>query len=496
MMHVPDDRSEIGRWLSLHGVDGARDREDPAFVEENGKKIQGDPPRPEDRPDWIVTGKAGAAGEIGVQYSAWCGRLNIVTQYIVGFLMMKNDLHRMSWYMWPAMLLWACSSQPTDTRRDPTQSDIGTDSQIRTSSDRDIATDQETDNASGTVSSDGRGSDGEEGQGTETADGTDESNTTDTAHASDTARDTQPSIPTAPVCSEQVFRVEYLPVKLMILLDMSGSMVLPADKYPIAVNAITGMLDHFAGKFLFGFDTYPDRFEPESCSVDNPIWFDCAPGNEAGIAAWLESNTPAMATADPLLLLLRKFLEDPDYAPSFTSAEVPGDAYLVIVADGDDTCGPEAVVDWNVTWETELSEAARSLNEAGIKTIVVGYTENADGETLDGIAQNGGTAFDTHIPAMDQGALTSALDTIAGTIVGCSFEIADPGPSADPNKVNFYMDEDVVPFDNGCELGVGWTWEDDDHTFVRFCEQSCAQMNAGDIENVTATFGCPAVVVV
>ncbi len=410
---------------------------------------------------------------------------------------MENNLYRMIWYILPTMFLGAgCSSQPSENLNDPGESDNETDSRTWTSPDSEIGEDRGTDTVSGRDSETGESSDVEEGVGTDTATGAQDSEATDMAHASDAARDTQPDVPTEPVCSEQIFRVEYIPVKLMILLDMSGSMVLPADKYPIAVDAITGMLDHFSGKFLFGFDTYPDRFEPESCTVDNPIWFDCAPGNEADVAAWLEANAPAMATADPLLLLMRKFLDDPDYAPRFTSAGAPGDAYLVIVADGDDTCGPEAVVDWEVTWEAELSETARSLNEAGIKTIVVGYTENADGATLDGIARNGGTPFDTHIPAMDQDALVTALDTIAGTIVGCNFEIADPGPSADPNKVNFYMDDDVVPFDNGCEFGIGWTWVDEEHTTVQFCDQSCGQLKTGDIDNVTAKFGCPAVVVV
>jgi len=64
----------------------------------------------------------------------------------------------------------------------------------------------------------------------------------------------------------------------------------------------------------------------------------------------------------------------------------------------------------------------------GSHFFVVGFTDNADADTLDAIARNGGTAFDTHLRALDRDALSAALDSIGDTVESCSFEIADPGP--------------------------------------------------------------------
>lgn len=297
------------------------------------------------------------------------------------------------------------------------------------------------------------------------------------------------------VCSEQRFDIEYKPVKLMIALDMSGSMVTPEEKYIAARDAIGNMIALFTDRFLFGFDSYPDHFVDESCSVDGPVWFDCDIGNEDDIVDWLATHRPVSGSGDPLLLELDRFLGTPDYAPEFSDTSEE-DSYLLILADGDDCCGPSGEYDCTQSWVDELAAKTRELRDNGIKTIVVGYTRNADAAALDAVAQNGGSPFDTYLPALSQTALTDALETIAGRIASCSFTIAEPDASSDPNKLNFYFDEVVVPFDDNCAADRGWTWEDDDHTTIRFCAQSCEQLNDGDVRRITAKFGCPSVIMV
>lgn len=299
-----------------------------------------------------------------------------------------------------------------------------------------------------------------------------------------------------PVCSEQKFEIDYLPAKLMIALDASGSMISPEDNYSFAVEAITMMLRSFEGRFLFGFDTYPDRFSVASCAVSDPAWFDCAANNEEAIISWLETNRPANGAADPLLLEMNAFLENPQYAPNFVSGAMSGQSYLLIVADGDDCCGSEGRYDCDIDWKGALIDATKALVEAGIRVVTIGYTASADADTLSAIAENGGTEFTEYISALDHVALQAALNTIAGSLVSCQFEIADPGPSADPNKVNFYLDNEVVPFDENCQTGIGWTWDDADHTRMRFCQEACTTLESGDIHRVTAKFGCPVVILV
>jgi hypothetical protein len=67
---------------------------------------------------------------------------------------------------------------------------------------------------------------------------------------------------------------------------------------------------------------------------------------------------------------------------------------------------------------------------------------------------------------------------------------------SDPDKVNFYFNGEVVPFDESCKQGVGWMWENQTHTQMRFCEQSCAVLRAGHVSSVGAKFGCPVVIVI
>ena len=96
--------------------------------------------------------------------------------------------------------------------------------------------------------------------------------------------------------------------------------------------------------------------------------------------------------------------------------------------------------------------------------------------------------------ADDSASLLDAFDTIAEAVVPCEYDIDDPDASADPDKVNFYFDDEVVPYDEDCAEGIGWTWTDESHTAVEFCNLACDQLLL-DVSMVTAKFGCPTVYV-
>ncbi len=51
-------------------------------------------------------------------------------------------------------------------------------------------------------------------------------------------------------------------------------------------------------------------------------------------------------------------------------------------------------------------------------------------------------------------------------------------------------------FDDGCAQNKGWDWTDSTHTAIRFCDEACDTLQAGQVSNVTATFGCKSVPVV
>ncbi|MBI5503071.1 MAG: hypothetical protein HY907_22690, partial [Deltaproteobacteria bacterium] len=91
--------------------------------------------------------------------------------------------------------------------------------------------------------------------------------------------------------------------------------------------------------------------------------------------------------------------------------------------------------------------------------------------------------------------LAAALESIASSVITCDYVLDDPGPSADPDQVNFYLDDVVVPMDEGCteDTGDGWHWLDPEHTTVEFCGDYCARIRAGTIGTISATFGCPTI---
>ena len=94
------------------------------------------------------------------------------------------------------------------------------------------------------------------------------------------------------VCDEQDFEIDITPVRLVFLLDISGSMgTTPLGQAKSAINNILGI---WAGQQIeFGFDHYP--IYGDSCGINTTIPIAPAPGTEASITTMLAGLT---ATGD------------------------------------------------------------------------------------------------------------------------------------------------------------------------------------------------------
>jgi hypothetical protein len=116
---------------------------------------------------------------------------------------------------------------------------------------------------------------------------------------------------------------------------------------------------------------------------------------------------------------------------------------------------------------------------------------------LNAIASNGGTSFTSFLVAEDGASLEAALDEIASDVLTCRYVLDAVAPSADPELVNFYIDEVIVPYDEGCSetTGSGWHWYDDEHTTVEFCGDYCADIKDGLTDDISATFGCDSFII-
>lgn len=302
------------------------------------------------------------------------------------------------------------------------------------------------------------------------------------------------------ICDEPSVSMERTPGRLMILQDISMSMFDDEDdpslpiKWDQAKAALSKVLNKYSGKGVaYGFDLFPDgSTDPMGgtrCGVSNKVVIDTALGQEKKIVN--EFDELHVAGATPIFLAMQNFL-DPNYAPLFSG---PGSArILLIVTDGEDNCGKEGKEPSFTASENAFIDLTRSLRkDHGINTVVVGFGEGVTGGTnekkLNAIARNGGTDFKEMIKADSQKALQEALGRVTGLIVNCVFQIPS-SDDADPEKVNFYFDDNIVPQNYNCESGnKGWTWTNDKFNEVLFCDESCRQLQK-EVKTISAKFGC------
>ena len=118
-------------------------------------------------------------------------------------------------------------------------------------------------------------------------------------------------------------------------------------------------------------------------------------------------NAISPISSTPLYCAIDNF-NDPDYAPVFTDNEL--EHYLVVVADGEDSCsmGCDGEPGGYVTPEA-LAEITQQLVWNGTKVIVIGFLAPWNAEQLQAIAQNGGTEFTDYLIASDEASLEDAI---------------------------------------------------------------------------------------
>lgn len=223
---------------------------------------------------------------------------------------------------------------------------------------------------------------------------------------------------------------------------------------------------------------------------------DCAPGapHASSIAAAINAlPTPAATNLTPLYLAMAKFLNT-FYAPTFLNVAANPNAYLVLVADGDDhpSCGGHS--------SAQLGTLAATLNTAGVTTIMVGFGTGVSTSTLLAIANNGGyTGYPPagYFTAENATQFEDAIEDIVDDIVPCIYPVPPPSsPDYDPDEVNFYFDTVLVPYNSDCNqtppgVDIGWRWTSVLQDEVEFCSTTCQDIKDGAVTDITATFGCP-----
>lgn len=323
----------------------------------------------------------------------------------------------------------------------------------------------------------------------------------------------QPKVLPVGVCDEQRFYPKPKQVAVMLLQDLSLSMTVDLEgkpKWDHAKEAIAALLTDPVYQNMgirFGFDYFPDtssKSNPNTkekvvgCGVDDPVAVDADVNSNAKITNWINGHEPAGAT--PLYCAINKF-NDPSYAPKFYGAAM--EKYLVVISDGADACGTDGLsvndVDKfakatdleKVTAQlTSPTAATLDVKQWPVQTIAIGFGNGVAPSELNAIAKAGGV-FSTYIDAKNSDDLQRAFKTIGNKVVSCVWEIQDSGVQADRHKVNFYVDNKIVPYlgeNVSCGTKNGWIWTKSNDA-VEFCSDACVKIRKGT--SMAARFGCP-----
>jgi hypothetical protein len=302
----------------------------------------------------------------------------------------------------------------------------------------------------------------------------------------------------AEVCDARSIDIEPEPGRLMFLLDMSMSMLEGEPrKLDQAVAAITDVITSFSGKGIeFGLDVFPDgSMDPKGqtrCGVNNEVVVDCEMNTETTIIE--ELNRPRTYGATPIYCAMENFKDD-TYAPKYSSMK--GSNVLIVVTDGKDNCFTDCQENTQLSSNREFGKLSAELCDShGIKTVTIGFGEEADEGQLNAIAENGCTEYTEYFKVNNKAELLDALQLLAGLAIGCTFSIGTLDDEVDPDLVNVYFDNETVKYDQNCSAKTGWTWTSDAHSKLEFCEKACKDLNSGDVDSVSAKFGCKTIPII
>lgn len=307
------------------------------------------------------------------------------------------------------------------------------------------------------------------------------------------------------VCDEEDFPLEYqVNSDVLIVLDRSGSMMGTLNHVKTAINTIAGASEE---KIWFGLMPFPNSVPPGDCALIRPLTECNAPETPAVMLGSLRAADIASVLAGLTICGSTPTSETLRNAHAYLGSTSTGHSqYVLLATDGVPNCNSSLDPDTCTCLDTDTGCAGRpeaclddvacydaldALYSDGIPTYVLGMGSwlGADRDIMNAMAEHGGTG--SFYPAETPADLLSAFEAIMGTVVlSCRFDI-HPGPEADPTKVNFYIDGEIVPMDPSHTNG--WDYVDDDT--IEFYGTWCERIMSGDISGVSAAYGCPTVII-
>jgi hypothetical protein len=302
---------------------------------------------------------------------------------------------------------------------------------------------------------------------------------------------------------------------MYFVLDRSGSMA-EGNKWQ-QVRVVVGKIMRSLGpRANFGAMVYPGN-----------VTDTCAPGIE--VMATRPGDPPSSTVDGPTttMLLDRTAIAPTGGTPTSASLaaalpivqKLPGKTFVILATDGAPNCNALATCGYdkcmpnmenvegcpkegpfnccqppegyreNCLDAPASVGAATNLRTANVPVYVIGLPGTAAyANVLDELAVAGGTAGPVSpkyfaVDAANEAAMLDALKKVAAKIVAtCEFTLKDE--PADPNLVNVYVDEVVLPYDPAA------TWKIEGKT-VTLLGDTCTKVLNGDVLGVRIIAGCP-----
>ena len=303
---------------------------------------------------------------------------------------------------------------------------------------------------------------------------------------------------------------------LYFIVDRSGSM-LEGNKLSAVRVAIGRVVSKLGPRASFGAALFPDT-RVSTCAAGAEVMSvrrGDSPAGKAGptTLTLLATTNVAPGGGTPTAATVRALTD------KLTSLK--GRTYAIIATDGGPNCNEVRACDVNECMANIESapgctpnaapnccdgatygpgncldakatiDAVAALKAAGVPTYVIGVPGSGTyASLLDQVAEAGGTARATspkyfRVDGTDDASLNSALAQIAAkTTATCVLPLSPDPP--DPNRVNVYLDDVVVPKDPT----NGWKLEG---ATVTLLGATCARVLSGEVLGLRVVSGCPTV---
>ena len=263
-----------------------------------------------------------------------------------------------------------------------------------------------------------------------------------------------------------------VPVKVLFLLDASGSMELnqvgDKTRWEVAQETIDSVMTEYP-HFRYGLMTFPDTVvtcDGPGCAGEGG----CTPSfsdevnapidtNPAIISSYLSGRKLAGPGGELELVLTPlhgafEFLVEDYTGPMKDKDGTP--AYVIVISDGQDTCHTPFYPELTVG---PLGNLARDLaDDWGIQTYPIGFGLEEGSDQLNALAQQGGTGLAEHLEANDLDSLSEVLVNVLHSVNPKTCEsIAAPDPvGPDCAQIGeLDVDQDYWCSDLDCEDGSG-----------------------------------------